>query len=335
MQGSRQRVTLQVGYLTSFAHTASNTLLHVFQCAEPHRVAIGVAARRVLLLADESGYDLDFEAGLRRCATVNSIMEMAVLPQDASGLVSLQGEAAPLNDTDVLLQQSSQLDFIRTIAALYRPTMSGGSPPVFQLDEGQPMAARVNCHRRTNPLRSAIVDGISRDALRKLTDEHARQIRALQHQVEASRHHRTEDTVDFYSEREALRERIAALEHDLRQAQRQLREERDAAKMHLARADDDVRKARDEVTTLKLVRFQPQNDVGVPTPAPRTNASTVSMTAAQHTPSALERLQSDIARNQQYLANLRSSSGGGDSSRSPQRTPHQSHPQDFGAHFVL
>src|SRR3990167_7904614 len=79
---SRQRTILQVGYLTSFAHSASNSVLHVFQCAEPHRVAIGVPARRVLMLCDETAFDLPFEGLLKRCAVINQIVEMALFPNE-------------------------------------------------------------------------------------------------------------------------------------------------------------------------------------------------------------------------------------------------------------
>jgi hypothetical protein len=295
----RQRVQLQVAYLTSFSHSASNPVLHVFQCAEAHRVAIGIAARRVVLLADEKGYDIEFETVLRRCGTINNIVELNVLPRDAEGLVaSSTGEHAPLNDADVWLQQSSQLDFIRTFAALYRPNMSGGNPPVFELDEGQPLASRVNCHRRSAPLRSAIIDGISRDALRALSDDHGRQIRAMQQTLAGSKQTFVAETVDFYAEREQLLGTIDHLRGELLHAQKLLREERDAVKVQLSQAHDDVRRARDEVTTMKLLRFQPTTapvQLPVQAPAfPREDASS----------SALAQLQQDIEANEQFLSRV-------------------------------
>jgi hypothetical protein len=296
--GGNQRVHLQVAYLTSFAHSASNSLLHVFQCAEPHRVAIGVAARRVVILADEKSYECDFEATLRRCAAVNSIIEMSVLPRDGDGLLPT-GQPAPLNDADVLLQQSSQLDFIRTIGALFRPIMSGGTPPIFELDEGQPLAARVNCHRRRNALRSAVVDGISREALRALTEDHSRQLRAMQQSLSVSKHHFTAETVDFYSERDRLLETIEHLKSELHQAQRLVREERDAAKLQLSRAQDDVRHIRDELTMQKLLRFQPMSNS-----PPRQPQSYVAQPSDQSY-AALNRLHEDIASNEQFIARVR------------------------------
>jgi hypothetical protein len=86
--------------------------------------------------------------------------------------------------------------------------------------------------------------------------------------------------------------------------------------MHLAQADDDVRRARDEVTTLKLIRFQPQN-TDMPHgggagshSAPNSHGlgpSHHSPQPSHRQPSALEKLHMDISKNQQFLARLRQS----------------------------
>lgn len=331
---SGARVLLQVNYLTSFTHSASNTLLHVYQCAEPQRVAVGVPPRRVLLVADERGYDMDLEPLLKRCSHHSTIIEVMLLPRDAQGLTAVHnGDGTtthpPLTDLDVLLQQSSQLDFIRTVGALYRPVMSGGTPPVVELDEGQPLAARVNCHRRTSPLRTAIIDGISREALRSLTDDHARQIRAIQSQLQGSKATHTTELVDMYAERDALRSEISRLQAELQNAQRAVREERDAQRLQAAEARDEIRRAREEVTVQKLLRYNAAGGTGAApdqsayasgggspyrgmqaTGGTEGNASSNGNASyqQQHDPAmaALHKLHHDLESGEQFLARVRS-----------------------------
>ena len=262
---SAARVPLRVSYLTSTAHSASNTVLHFYQSAEPHRVAVGAPARRVVALVDEDGYRRDFEPLIHRCIGFSRVEEIMLLPEHARGILASvgpnpgatgtgAGTAATLTDVDVLLQQSSPLDFIRTIGALFRPRMSGGTPPLFQLDEGQPLAARVNCHLRDKPLRDAIVDGVSREALRQISEDHTRQLQAMRNRLSEGNQIHASELVDLYAERDQLKAAVSKLQSELLAAQRHAREDRDHNRTGYAELKEDLRRAREEITLLKLLR---------------------------------------------------------------------------------
>lgn len=306
-QGSRYtpatRVPLRVSFLTAFAHSASKNILHVYQSAEPHRVSVGPPARRVLILTDGITYELpDLERQIQRCTAFSRIEEVMVLPTDATCIT--ESGSRPLTDLDHLLQQATPFDFIRTVAALYRVNMSGGSPPLFELDEGQPLAIRVNCRLRQSALPDAIIEGISKDAMQRINSEHARQLKALRSKLDDTRQVQTTELVDMYGERDQFRLRLQQAEAEILRLQRLGREDRDVAKLQLAEMAEDLRRAREEITLLKLVRvgalpsatsIEPNYD---PIFGPAERRSLPKQTA-------LTRLESELLDGQRFLAKVR------------------------------
>lgn len=263
------RALVKATYLSSTQHSSSNSILHFYEATEitqGHRSAVGAAivssstpaARRVLILVDEAGYNMDFDALIQRCVAFSRVQELMALPppSQCSDSLSTSGGTGTvtLTDLDALLQQAAPMDFVRTVGALFRPQMSGGVPPLYELDEGQPLAIRVNCRRRTKPLRTAIVDGITRDALHALCEEHSRQLNAVRNTLTRSKDEQTTEMVELYQQRDALKGQAAELERQVAKAQSQLRQERDEARLRLATLTEQLHNAREEVKLLKLVR---------------------------------------------------------------------------------
>lgn len=335
---SAARVTLAVSYLVSFQDSASATVLHAFQSVQPHRMALGAPIRRVLLLADDQTFQMrDFDSALQRCVGYSRIAEVALLPNHGAGLIApsttsaggaTQLAASP-NDIDNLLHQSSPVDFARVLAAVFRSDATAG-PPVLELDEGQPLAARVNCRPRSKQLRAAVVDGVSREALKAISEEHLRQLRAARSSQSHERQVHVSELNELYAEREQLRAALTAAQAAVLQVERQAREDRDSMRMHIGELAEQLRQARGEVTVQTLSRL------GVPPDAERSPwhpyGRPPPTSAAFPAPGAhtLQRITADIASGAEFLAQMRSATPStprtpmGDRAR-PAGSPHDSH----------
>ena len=376
-QQAAARLPVRVKYLLSSQWSAAATLLHFF-CLEIKRGAFGVPTMRVIAITDERGFDADFDGAQQRCINFSRVEALALLPRDmhflegktvsssapnmATGLNGDQGRSIldqqrhleeelsiPVtpqhNDVDLYLQQSDAKDFMRMLGALYKPNLSGGSPPLFEVEEGQPLGGnKINCRLRAAPLRTPIVDGISKEALKALTEEHTRQIKVFREKFEKEKMEDTSDRADQFAQRDALRARILQLEGQLQAQETQARNDRDRMRLQMAQLQEDLHRSREEIKTLKLLRAGVVQPDGRPSPPPaapyETLVSSSPLNSTATKSHALQRLQQEVRESENFLENMRSNSTASGStaySRPPvnqsyqQGSPAQAWSQQHGA----
>eukprot|EP00756_Hemistasia_phaeocysticola_P054695 Hpha_TRINITY_DN30607_c0_g1::TRINITY_DN30607_c0_g1_i1::g.18268::m.18268 len=146
------REAVRVSYLTSSQYRGK--VLHFFQTAETGAMRIDNVHRqkRIFALVEVGEFGADLHGGVARCVGVSKIEEITLTPSEMKTLLG------PFTEFDVICQGSSMLDFIRTIGALYCPSVAGNQMTLLEIDPSAPSAHRhttVQCrvfhHPPPNP----------------------------------------------------------------------------------------------------------------------------------------------------------------------------------------
>lgn len=211
------RTNIKVLYLTSFAHSASETLLHVYKTDGPN--AVSASNRRVIIISDEEGYSKPFASSVQQCLDFSAVEELSLSGAGgfSDGASKLASGATSQTDIDKLHTRCAPLDFIRLIGAVYRPPRKVGdenAPPLLEMDEGQVFLGGgtvLQCRYRSKPLRQAVVGGVSTEAVKLLSEEHRKQLAA----VSSSQTGTAQEIRELYLERENMKQELAQSKRDL------------------------------------------------------------------------------------------------------------------------
>ncbi|KAJ9442754.1 hypothetical protein DIPPA_27103 [Diplonema papillatum] len=219
---TNQRVGLKVQYLTSGSHTAAGCALHFFQVVEQGRRAGagGRPSKRLLVLVDRETFLADVDTASNRCVMISKIESMCMFEEH------LRPIAGPLNHYDMLVQLSSMLDFIRTIGSIFKPNDPANPAPMYELEENQPIAARVNCRLSS----AAQDDGFSRkqneDVIRRLRESSSREVSSLREALQRQKDEQLHELIDLHTQNEQLRHTLSQTENLLMESRRNAKEQR-------------------------------------------------------------------------------------------------------------
>jgi len=215
-----QRVALKVQYLTSSSHTAAGAALHFFQVVEQGVRAGGKPQKRIVVLVDRPTFLAELDTAINRCVMVSKIEHMCLFEEDLRPLTG------PLTQYDVLLQMSSMLDFIRTIGSIFKPNDPLNPSTMFELEENQPIAARVNCRLSKVAADDAFSKRQSEEVIKRIKEANAREVAALREAMQKQKEEQLHELVDLHTQNEQLKHTLSQTENLLMEARRANKDER-------------------------------------------------------------------------------------------------------------
>eukprot|EP00756_Hemistasia_phaeocysticola_P018864 Hpha_TRINITY_DN15624_c4_g8::TRINITY_DN15624_c4_g8_i1::g.99252::m.99252 len=215
-----QRVALKVQYLTSSSHTAAGAALHFFMVVEQGVRAGGKPQKRIVVLVDRPTFLAELDTAINRCVMVSKIEHMCLFEEDLRPLTG------PLTQYDVLLQMSSMLDFIRTIGSIFKPNDPLNPSTMFELEENQPIAARVNCRLSRVAADDAFSKRQSEEVIKRIKEANAREVAALREAMQKQKEEQLHELVDLHTQNEQLKHTLSQTENLLMEARRANKDER-------------------------------------------------------------------------------------------------------------
>eukprot|EP01062_Namystynia_karyoxenos_P022629 TRINITY_DN18694_c0_g1_i1.p1 TRINITY_DN18694_c0_g1~~TRINITY_DN18694_c0_g1_i1.p1 ORF type:complete len:363 (+),score=93.57 TRINITY_DN18694_c0_g1_i1:107-1195(+) len=219
-QMPNQRIALKVQYLTSSCHTAAGAALHFFQVVEQGVRAGGKPQKRIVVLVDRPTFLAELDTAINRCVMVSKIEHMCLFEEDLRALTG------PLTQYDVLLQMSSMLDFIRTIGCIFKPNDPMNPSTMYELEENQPIAARVNCRLSRVAVDDAFSKRQSEEVIKRIKEANAREVAALREAMQKQKEEQLHELVDLHTQNEQLKHTLAQTENLLMEARRLGKDER-------------------------------------------------------------------------------------------------------------
>eukprot|EP01061_Rhynchopus_euleeides_P023867 TRINITY_DN3868_c0_g2_i1.p1 TRINITY_DN3868_c0_g2~~TRINITY_DN3868_c0_g2_i1.p1 ORF type:complete len:361 (+),score=93.35 TRINITY_DN3868_c0_g2_i1:118-1083(+) len=219
---SNQRIGIKVAYLCAGSHTAAGCALHFFQVTEKNKkVGLnGRPSRRMLVLVDRQSFLSDVDAALSRSVMISKIELMYMFEEDMRLL------SGPMTPYDMLLQGSALLDFIRTVGAIFKPNDPAAPVPMFELEENQPIAARVNCRTSTIAQEDTYAKRQGDEVIRRLRETNSREVASLKEALQRQRDETLHELVDLQTQNEQLKHTLAQTENLLIEFKRQAKEQR-------------------------------------------------------------------------------------------------------------
>eukprot|EP01064_Diplonema_japonicum_P038461 TRINITY_DN9347_c0_g1_i1.p1 TRINITY_DN9347_c0_g1~~TRINITY_DN9347_c0_g1_i1.p1 ORF type:complete len:348 (+),score=62.19 TRINITY_DN9347_c0_g1_i1:43-1086(+) len=218
MSYSNQRIGLAVEYLTSSNHTAAGCALHFFMVVEQGRRAGGKPSKRMIVLVDRPTFLAEVDTAIHRCVTMSKIETMCLYEEH------LRPMTGPLTQYDVLLQGSVMLDFIRTIGSVFKPNDPANPCPMYELEENQPLSARVNCRISTVALDDSFSRTQSEEVLRRIRESNSREVSSLKDALQRQKDEQLQELVDLHTQNEQLKHTLAQTENLLMESKRSIKE---------------------------------------------------------------------------------------------------------------
>eukprot|EP01060_Flectonema_neradi_P003536 TRINITY_DN1227_c0_g1_i3.p1 TRINITY_DN1227_c0_g1~~TRINITY_DN1227_c0_g1_i3.p1 ORF type:complete len:243 (+),score=46.18 TRINITY_DN1227_c0_g1_i3:831-1559(+) len=131
-QQNDKMVEIEVQLLTSWSHTAAGCTIHFFCTTSQDQSSV-----KLLCLIDRIPFSSDVEPAIERCTTISYIEAMAMYQEDARPLMEA------MTQYEKIIQQRSEIDFIRTIGAILKPGDLGNPMPMYELEENQNPASKA------------------------------------------------------------------------------------------------------------------------------------------------------------------------------------------------
>eukprot|EP01059_Diplonema_ambulator_P025952 TRINITY_DN43091_c0_g1_i1.p1 TRINITY_DN43091_c0_g1~~TRINITY_DN43091_c0_g1_i1.p1 ORF type:complete len:371 (+),score=89.15 TRINITY_DN43091_c0_g1_i1:31-1113(+) len=213
-----QRIGLSVEYLTSSNHTAAGCALHFFMVKEQGRRAGGKPAKRMMALVDRQTFLAEVDTAINRCVSISKIEVMCLYEEHLRPLTG------PLTQYDVLLQGSTMLDFIRTIGSVFKPNDPANPCPMYELEENQPLAARVNCKISTVAMDDTFARTQSEEVLRRIREANSREVSSLKDALQRQKDEQLQELVDLHTQNEQLKHTLQQTENLLMESKRSIKE---------------------------------------------------------------------------------------------------------------
>ena len=219
---SNQRIGMPVTYLSSSSHTAAGCALHFFQITEKNKKvgSTGRPSKRMLCLVDRQSFLAEIDAAVSRIVMISKIETMYLFEEDIRAL------SGPLTPYDVQLQGSVLTDFIRMIGGVFKPNDPSAPVPMYELEENQPIAARVNVRSSAAALEDTYAKKQGDDVIRRLRETNSREVASLKEALQRQRDEQLHELVDLQTQNEQLKHTLAQTENLLIEFKRQAKEQR-------------------------------------------------------------------------------------------------------------
>ena len=234
------RVILPVNFLTSVGISTAQCCAHFFLVSENEsRLPPGKKPqKRLAILADRTTYQSDLDVAISRCVMFSQVTELSVLEEHLAPLIG------PFSEFDILVQQSSTVDFIRTIAAVFKP--NAAQVPTYVLEDGHVLTNRVHCRLVPNALQDVVGTVAQEASLRTLRTAKDRELLALQEALQKQKDEALLEMVDLHTQIETLKHSLSQTEQCLMSTRRAAKEEKELllARLRQLEAEKDVRMGR-------------------------------------------------------------------------------------------
>jgi hypothetical protein len=233
------RVLIPVTYLASAAVHTAQSVAHFYMVSENEsRIPKGKKPqRRVAIIADRATFQADLDAAMNRCVMFSQITELSLLEEHLAPLTG------PFTELDFVLQQSPSQDFIRLVAAVFKPMQSVSTVPTFTLEAGNAVNNRAHCRLAMNALQDVVGTAAQEASVRSLRATKDRELQALQEALQKQKDESLLEMVDLHTQKESLKHALAQAEQVLASTRRAAKEERDLmlAKIKQLEAERDVK----------------------------------------------------------------------------------------------
>ena len=174
----------------------------------------------MLVLVDKQSFLADIDAALSRSVMISKVELMYMFEEDMRLL------AGPMTPYDMLLQGAQVLDFIRTVGAIFKPNDPSSPVPMFELEENQPIAARVNCRASSVAQEDTYAKRHGDEVIRRLRETNSREVASLKEALQRQRDETLHELVDLQTQNEQLKHTLAQTENLLIEFKRQAKEQR-------------------------------------------------------------------------------------------------------------
>eukprot|EP01060_Flectonema_neradi_P026859 TRINITY_DN362_c13_g1_i1.p1 TRINITY_DN362_c13_g1~~TRINITY_DN362_c13_g1_i1.p1 ORF type:complete len:322 (+),score=63.77 TRINITY_DN362_c13_g1_i1:97-1062(+) len=214
-----QRVGLKVQFVASSSHTAAGCAIHFFQATGQGQRAGGKPSKKLLCLVDRKTFLADVETAVNRCVMISKIEMMAMYQEDARPLMEA------MTQYEIILQRGTYLDFVRTIGAIFKPGDPGNPTPMYELEENQNPAVKVNVRLSRLALDDTFSKQQSDEVVRRLRDANSREVSLLKTAMQKQKDDTLHELVDLHTQNEQLRHTLGHTENMLIETKRQSRDQ--------------------------------------------------------------------------------------------------------------
>ena len=209
MHGSRGRVGIPVSYVSSCAYHTAEVTVHFFQVSEAAmRLPSAKPQKRLCALLDRPTYAADIDLAIQRCVQISHIEQMQLTTEDVTGLQE------PFTPCDMLLQHSTVLDLMRSIAAVFKSTQG---LPLYEMEEGQPIAAMVRCRLCPHGLRDTIGSHSEAEKLRSQAESKEGEVAALKEALQKHKDQSLMELLQMHTQNESLKHSLGQMQQHLLQ----------------------------------------------------------------------------------------------------------------------
>lgn len=292
---SANRVLLPVTYLTSCGVSTAHCVAHFYLVAENEaRLPPGKnPQKRLALIADRPTFQSDMDVSVSRCVSFSQITEISVQEDHLGPLIG------PFSEYDILLQQSSIVDFIRTVSAVFKPNSTTSVVPTFVVEDGG-ISSRVLCRLSPNALQDVVGTAAQEATQRSLRTTKDREIQSMQEALGKQKEESLLEMVELHTHNETLKHSLSQTEQALMSTRRAAREEKDllVAKLRQLEAERDAARGHPVRSPIG-----DQDPLYQPTPAHGNFSAVASAATHSHVPqSSFQQSPYNLTRSDQPLS---------------------------------
>ena len=234
------RVNVPVNYVTSVGVATAQTVAHLYVVSENEaRLPRGrEPQKRLLSIADRATFQSDMDVAMARCVMFSQVKNVMLHEDHVAPL------SGPFCEYDMLIQQSNTFDFIRTIAAVFKPHSIG--LPTFTVEDGRMLTESVECRLAPSAFHDVVGTAAQEASLRQLRSSKDREVVALQEALQKQKDESLLEMVELHTQNESLKHSLSQAEQALIASRRAFKEEKDllVAKLRQYDAERDVRSGR-------------------------------------------------------------------------------------------
>jgi hypothetical protein len=139
------------------------------------------------------------------------------------------------------VQQSSTFDFIRTIAAVFKPHAI--QVPTYTVEDGRMLTETIDCRLATTAFQDVVGTAAQEATMRSLRAQKDREVVTLQEALQKQKDESLLEMVELHTQNENLKHNLGQAEQALLASRRAFKDERDllVAKLRQYEAERDVR----------------------------------------------------------------------------------------------
>lgn len=233
------RVSVPVFYLMSVGVATAQTVAHLYVVAENEsRLPRGrEPQKRLMVIADRNTFQSDMDVAVTRCVMFSQVKNV-MLHEDH--LAPLTGAFC---EYDMLIQQSSTFDVVRTLSAIFKP--HAVQVPTYAVEDGRMLTETVDCRLAPSAFQDVVGTAAQEASLRQLRSQKDREVVSLQEALQKQKDESLLEMVELHTQNETLKHNLSQAEQALLASRRAFKEERDllVAKLRQYEAERDIRGA--------------------------------------------------------------------------------------------